>query len=187
MTTTPSMGTRLRGIWRERRSSVVLAALLLAIILVYGYMFMRSRGNSVRADAMSPQVTKILLAQKGQIPPFPMFGGPGRHFDWHKIHAMTPAQRHAFFMKRRVKMEAFLLAFAHATPAQRQAIIDATKARFAMMHNHRPGGRHGPGGRGGFASRMPQMMANGLIRGNPQMHAAMTQFFMGLHGAPAAR
>lgn len=187
MTTSPSFNSRLARIWHERKSSVILAVLLLAIVIVYGYLFMRSRTNAVRADAMSGQVTKILLAQKGQIPQFPMFGGPGRHFDWHKMHSMTPAQRHAFFMKRRVKMEAFFLAFAHATPAQRQAIIDATKARFAMMHKHTPAGRHGHGGPGNFASRMPQMMANGLIRGNPQMHAAMTQFFMGLHGAPAAR
>ena len=188
MTTKPSIKQRMDTLWRDRRSSVILAILVLAIIVVYGIMFLKSRANAARADGMSHQVTKILLARKGQIPQFPMFGGTAGHFHRPNFRAMTPAQRGAFFMKHRAAMEAFFLAFAHANPRQRQVIINAAKAHFAMMRNHHPrGGHHGPGGRGNFASRMPQMMANGLIRGNPQMHAAMIQFFMGLHGSPTTR
>jgi hypothetical protein len=178
---------------RERKQVVTLAALLLACLLVYGWMFMRAKAAAPRAD-VAPQVAKVIASWKGQIPQFPMFGPPaGFHRgDWRK---MTVAQRHAMFMKRRIQMQAFFLAFAHANAAQQAAIIAAAKARFAAMRarwqQHRaagaggpggPGGHHGgPGGRGNFASRLPQMMANHLIGGNPQMHAAMTGFFMAMH------
>ncbi len=176
---------------KERKQVVTLAALLLACLLVYGWMFMRARAASPRAD-VSPQVAKVIASWKGQIPQFPMFGPPaGFHRgDWRK---MTVAQRHAMFMKRRIQMQAFFLAFAHDNAAQQAAIIAAAKARFAAMRarwqQHRaaggpggPGGHHGgPGGRGNFAARLPQMMANHLISGNPQMHAAMAGFFMAMH------
>ncbi|MHB1767255.1 MAG: hypothetical protein ACYCUV_05310 [Phycisphaerae bacterium] len=177
---------------KDRKQIVTLAALLLAIVVVYGWMFMRTRAASPR-DNTAPQVAKVLASWKGQIPQFPMFGPPaGFHRgDWRK---MTVAQRHAMFMKRRIQMQAFFLAFAHANAAQQAAIIAAAKARFAAMRARwkqdraagggpgGPGGHHGgPGGRGNFATRIPQMMANHLIRGNPQMHAAMTGFFMAMH------
>ena len=86
--------------------------------------------------------------------------------------------------QRRVQMQAFFIAFAHANAAEQAAIIAAAKARFAERQAHRqanrPGGR---GGRGNLASRLPQMMANHLIAGNPQMHAAMAGFFMAMHNA----
>ncbi len=177
---------------KDRKQIVTLAALLLAIVVVYGWMFMRTRAASP-SDNTAPQVAKVLASWKGQIPQFPMFGPPaGFHRgDWRK---MTVAQRHAMFMKRRIQMQAFFLAFAHANAAQQAAIIAAAKARFAAMRARwkqdraagggpgGPGGHHGgPGGRGNFATRIPQMMANHLIRGNPQMHAAMTGFFMAMH------
>ena len=177
---------------KDRKQIVTLAALLLAIVVVYGWMFMRTRAASPR-DNTAPQVAKVLASWKGQIPQFPMFGPPaGFHRgDWRK---MTAAQRHAMFMKRRIQMQAFFLAFAHANAAQQAAIIAAAKARFAAMRARwkqnraagggpgGPGGHHGgPGGHGNFATRIPQMMANHLIRGNPQMHAAMTGFFMAMH------
>lgn len=178
---------------KDRKQIVTLAALLLAIVVVYGWMFMRTRAASPR-DNTAPQVAKVLASWKGQIPQFPMFGPPaGFHRgDWRK---MTVAQRHAMFMKRRIQMQAFFLAFAHANAAQQAAIIAAAKARFAAMRarwkQHRAAAGGGPGGRGGhrggpwahgnFATRIPQMMANHLIRGNPQMHAALTGFFMAMH------
>lgn len=180
---------------KDRKQVVTLAALLLAIVVVYGWMFMRTKAASPR-DNVSPQVAKVLASWKGQIPQFPMFGPPaGFHrVDWRK---MTVAQRRAMFMKRRVQMQAFFLAFAHANAAQQAAIIAAAKARFAAMRarwqQHRAAAGGGPGGRGGhhggpwghgnFATRLPQMMANHLIGGNPQMHAAMTGFFMAMHNS----
>lgn len=180
---------------KERRQIVTLAALLLAIVVVYGWMFMRTRAAAPR-DNVAPQVAKVLAGWKGQIPQFPMFGPPaGFHRgDWRK---MTAAQRHAMFMKRRIQMQAFFLAFAHANAAQQAAIIAAAKARFAAMRARwkqqraaggpggGPGGRRGgPGGRGNFATRFPQMMANRLINGaNPQMRAARIGFFMAMHNS----
>jgi|GEM_PF-2651269 len=175
---------------KERKQIVTLTALLLAIVVVYGWMFIRTRAASPRDDT-SPQVAKVLASWKGQLPQFPMFGPPaGFHRgDWRK---MTAAQRHAMFMKRHIQMQAFFLAFAHANAAQQAAIIAAAKARFAAMRARwqqhgaagGPGGHHGGpgGGRGNFASHFPQMMANHLISGgNPQMHAAMMGFFMAMH------
>ena len=175
---------------KDRKQIVTLAALLLAIVVVYGWMFMRTRAASPR-DNTAPQVAKVLASWKGQIPQFPMFGPPaGFHRgDWRK---MTAAQRRAMWRNRRIRMQAFFLAFAHADAAQQAAIIAAAKARFAAMRARRqataaaggPGGLGHPGGRGrrgNFATRIPQMMANRLIRGNPQMHAAVIGFFMAMH------
>ena len=178
---------------KERRQIVTLAALLLAIVVVYGWMFIRTRAASPRVD-ISPQVAKVLASWKGKLPQFPMFGPPaGFHRgDWRK---MTAAQRHAMFMKRRIQLQAFFLAFAHANAAQQAAIIAAAKARFAAMRARRrqlraaggggPGGHHGGlGGRGNFATRFPQMMANRLINGaNPQMRAGRIGFFMAMHNS----
>jgi hypothetical protein len=173
----------------ERKQVVTLAALLLACLVVYGWMFMRSRASTRRSD-ISPQVIKEIASWKGKMPQFPMFGPPaGFHRgDWRK---MTAAQRHAMFQKRRIQMEAYFLAFAHANAQQQAAIIAAAKARFAAMRARRqaagggPGGHHGgPGGHGNFATHLPQMMANHLIGGgNPEMHAAMTGFFMAMHNS----
>ena len=190
---TKSRWTSARRFVKDRKQIVTLAALVLALVVVYGWMFMRTRAAAPR-DNVTPQVAKVLASWKGQIPQFPMFGPPAgfQRGDWRK---MTAAQRHTMFMKRRVQMQAFFLAFAHANAAQQAAIVAAAKARFAAMRarwqQHRaaggpggggPGGhRGGPGGRGNFASRLPQMMANHLISGNPQMHAAMTGFFMAMH------
>ena len=177
---------------KDQKQIVTLAAILLAVLVVYGWMFMRTRAASPR-DNTSAQVAKVLAGWKGQIPQFPMFGPPaGFHAgDWRKL---TAAQRRAMFLKRRIQMQAFFLAFAHANAAEQAAIVAAAKARFAAMRarwqQHRaaaaggtagPGGHGGPGGRGNFATRLPQMMANHLISGNPQMHASMTQFFMAMH------
>ena len=177
---------------KERKQVVTLAALILACLLVYGWMFTRSRGSARHPD-LSPQVAKVIAGWKGQLPQFPMFGPPaGFHRgDWRK---MTVAQRHAMFQKRRIQMQAFFLAFAHADAARQAAIIAAAKARFAAMRARwqqhgaagGPGGHHGGpgGGRGNFASHFPQMMANHLISGgNPQKHAAMMGFFMAMHNS----
>jgi hypothetical protein len=180
---------------KERRQVVTLVALLLACLVVYGWMFMRSRASTRRAD-VAPQIAKVIAGWKGQLPQFPMFGPPaGFHRgDWRK---MTAAQRHAMFMKRRIQMQAFFVAFAHANAAQQAAIIAAAKARFAAMRarwqqHQAAGGGGGPGGRGGhhggpfghgnIATMAPQMMAHQLVSGaNPQMHAAMTSFFAAMH------
>ncbi|MGC9260509.1 MAG: hypothetical protein ACP5I8_10615 [Phycisphaerae bacterium] len=176
---------------QERKQIVTLVALVLACLLVYGWMFMRSRGSTRHPD-LSPQVAKVIAGWKGKLPQFPMFGPPAgfQRGDWRK---MTAAQRHAMFMKRRVQMQAFFLAFAHANAAQQAAIIAAAKARFAAMRARwqqhgatgGPGGhRGGPGGHGNFAAHLPQMMANHLISGgNPEMHAAMMGFFMAMHNS----
>ncbi len=179
---------------KERKQIVTLAALLLACLLVYGWMFMRSRASSRHPD-LTPQVAKVIASWKGKLPQFPMFGPPAgfRRGDWRK---MTAAQRHAMFLKRRVQMQAFFLAFAHANAAEQAAIIAAAKARFAAMRARwqqnraaggpgGPGGHHGgPGGHGNFAAHLPQMMANHLISGgNPEMHAAMMGFFMAMHNS----
>ncbi len=164
---------------------VTLAILLLAIVVVYGWMYMRGHA-AVRYTDISPQVAKVLASWKGQMPQFPMFGPfAGFHRgDWRKMGA---AQRRAMWRQRRIQMQAFFIAFAHANAAEQAAIIAAAKARFAERQDHRqanrPAGRGGRGGRGNLASRLPQMMANHLISGNPQMHAAMAGFFMAMHNA----
>ena len=105
---------------------------------------------------------------------------PGFHRgDWRKL---SVAQHRAMWRQRRIQMQAFFIAFAHANAAEQAAIIAAAKGRFAQRQAHRqanrPGGR---GGRGNLASRLPQMMASHLVSGNPQMHAAMAGFFMAMH------
>ena len=122
---------------------------------------------------------------------FPMFH-PGHRFNRAAWRKMTPAQRRAMWQNRRAHFEAFLLAFARATPAEQQAVVREMKARFKRMHakwkaahpqngNNGPGHGHGHGPGGNFAARLPQMMARGLTSGNPQMHAAMNEFFMAMH------
>ncbi len=180
---------------KERKQVVTLAVLLLLCLVVYGWMFMRSRASTRRAD-IAPQIAKVIAGWKGQVPQFPMFGPPaGFHRgDWRK---MTAAQRHAMFMKRRIQMQAFFVAFAHANAAQQAAIIAAAKARFAAMRarrqammaqngaaNNHGGHRGGPFGHGNIAAMAPQMMAHQLVSGaNPQMHAAMSSFFAAMHNS----
>ncbi len=157
----------------EHKRGILLAALILAIIGVYGFRFFKSRPAQA---GISPQVAAVLQKWHGKIPQFPMFGPPPGGFrrNW---RTMTPAQRRAMWQKRRTRMQAFFLAFAHAGPQKQAAIIAAAKAHFKKM-------RHRFHGHGHFAAHMPQMMANHLIGGDPQFHAAMTGFFMGLRNSP---
>ena len=176
---------RLKKSSRNTRSLIVLALLVLAVLVVYGRMFFT---RPARAADLSPEVAKIMVQNAGKPLQFPMFH-PGHRFNRSAWRTMTPAQRHAMWKNRRAHFEAFLLAFARATPAQQQAVVRQMKARFKKMHarwkaahphngpGHGP--RHGPGGN--FAARLPQMMARGLSSGNPQMHAAMNEFFMAMH------
>ena len=179
---------RLKKLARAKRSLIVLGVLVLAILAVYGHMLL---SRPVRAAGLSPEVAKIMAQNAGKPLQFPMFH-PGHHFNRSAWRTMTPAQRRAMWQNRRAHFEAFLLAFARATPAQQQAVVRQMKARFKMMHakwkaahpqngGNGPGHGHGHGPGGNFAARLPQMMARGLASGNPQMHAAMNQFFMAMH------
>ncbi len=179
---------RLKQSSRNSRSLIVLALLVLAVLVVYGRMFFTS---PVRAAGLSPEVAKIMAQNAGKPLQFPMFH-PGHHFNRSAWRTMTPAQRRAMWQNRRAHFEAFLLAFARATPTQQQAVVRQMKARFKKMHarwkaahpqngNNGPGHGHGHGPGGNFAARLPQMMARGLSSGNPQMHAAMNEFFMAMH------
>ncbi|NNM86869.1 MAG: hypothetical protein HKL96_14085 [Phycisphaerales bacterium] len=197
MTASTKTGTpsKFKSLLRNHRSALLLTVLLLALLVVYGRMFL-TKAVPARGDTLSPQVTKILQSANGQIPQFPMFGG--RHFNHEAFVKMTPAQRRAMFEKRRAQFDAFFLAFAHASPAEQQAMVAAAKARFRAMrakwaqrradqnqngqanNGHAP---HGPHGRGNWQAHLPQMMANSLIHGSPEIRAARTGFFMAMHNS----
>ncbi len=189
-----SKPSKFKSFVRNHRSSLLLTVLLLALLVVYGRMFL-TKAVAARGDTLSPQVTKILQSANGQVPQFPMFGG--RHFNREAFEKMTPAQRRAMFEKRRAQFDAFFLAFAHASPAEQQAMVAAAKARFRAMRakwaqrraaqnqNGQANNGHGPHGhgRGNWQAHLPQMMANSLIHGSPEIRAARTGFFMALHNS----
>lgn len=183
---------------KQKRNVIVLVALLVLVVAVFGWDLVR------RAGARSPSsenaaVAKLVAADKGKAPQFPFFHPPAGGFhrvNWRKL---TPAQRRAFHRRMREHFEAFLLEFAQASPAVQHEIVAQAKARFRMMRKMHPKwakrgktggapngshpGGHGPHhgwGPGGFAQHAPGFIAHSLISGNPQLHAAATQFFMAL-------
>ncbi len=187
---------------RKRRGLVMLSVLIAMVAAVYGWRFV-GRANAGNGGAENAVVAKLVAADQGKTPQFPFFHPPAggfRHMNWRK---MTAAQRRAMHEKMRARFEAFLLEFAHASPAVQHQIVMQAKARFARMRKMRarwahnraknagaPGGAGGPGGRGGphghwkpggLAANAPNFIAHSLVGGNPQFHAAATAFFMALH------
>ena len=59
------------------------------------------------------------------------------------------------------------------------------KQRAAQNQNGQANNGHGPHGhgRGNWQAHLPQMMANSLIHGSPEIRAARTGFFMALHNS----
>lgn len=172
----------IKNYWKERRSVVLLLLLLLAIAAVYSFDFFRSRANAARLGHISPTVVQLIQQQQGKPLVFPFFQ---KGFHRPDFRHMTREQREAFHRQMHARMEAFFLAYAHATPAQRQQMA------MPWGHHkwgHKPAGAppfkgrrgpHGPHGpHGNWQAHLPQLIANGLLRGHPQMRAAATGFFM---------
>ncbi len=184
---------------RQKRNITVLATLLVLVATVFGWNFVGQAGVK-DGPAENTAVARLVAANKGKVPQFPFFHPPVGGFhrvNWRKL---TPAQRQAFHQQMREHFEAFLLEFALASPAVQHEIVEQAKARFRMMRKmhakwakrrqaaggsngpHSGGhGRHHGWGRGGLAQHAPGFIAHSLLAGNPQMHAAATQFFMALH------
>jgi hypothetical protein len=179
---------------RQKRNIIVLATLLVLVAAVFGWDFV-GRARSATND--NAAIAKLVAANKGKVPQFPFFHPPAGGFHRVNWRKMTAAQRRAFHNRMRVRFEAFLLEFAQASPAVQQEIVAQAKARFRMMRkmhakwakrrqgaggaNGHPGGPHHGWGPGGLAQHAPAFIAHALVSGNPQMHAAATQFFMALH------
>jgi hypothetical protein len=178
----------------QKRNVIVLSTLLTMVAAVFGWDFVGRAGASNRL-AQNSAVAKLVMADRGKMPQSPFFQPPAGRFhrmDWKK---MTKEQRMAFHRQLRVRFEAFLLEFAASSPTVQQEIVEQAKARFKAMRrmhakwaqkgqsaDNAPGG-HGPHGwgPGGLAQHAPGFIAHALASGNPQLHAAATQFLMALH------
>lgn len=179
---------------KQKRNVVLLATLLVLVAAVFGWDFVGRAGanNQLTENAA---VAKLVAADKGKVPQFPFFHPPAGGFHRMNWQKMTRAQRMAFHRQMQVRFEAFLLEFAQASPAVQHEIVEQAKARFRMMRKMHakwakqrqaaggPNGAHGGHGwgPGGLAQHAPGFIAHALVSGNPQFHAAATQFFMALH------
>ena len=179
---------------KQKRNVILLASLLVLVAAVFGWDFVGRAGahNQLTENAA---VAKLVAADKGKAPQFPFFHPPAGEFHRMNWRKMTRAQRRAFHRQMQVRFEAFLLEFAHASPAVQNEIVEQAKARFRMMRkmhakwakqHQAAGGSNGAHGGhgwgpGGLAQHAPGFIAHALVSGNPQLHAAATQFFMALH------
>ncbi len=177
---------------KQKRNVIVLIALLILVAAVFGWDFV-GRAGARSPSSENAAVAKLVAADNGKIPQFPFFHPPAGGFHRVNWRKMTPAQRRAFHERMRVHFEAFLLEFAKASPAVQHEIVEQAKARFRMMRKMHAkwakrgkaaGASKGPHhgwGPGGFAQHAPGFIAHSLVSGNPQFHAAATQFFMAMH------
>ncbi len=171
----------------ERRLLIVLVLLLLGIAVVYGRIILMA-GSTPVAD-IPPEVSAVLATKPGTPLVFPRLH-PVSDVVWHK---MTATQRHVLSQKRRWRYEVFFLAFAHATPKQQRAVIERTRLRFEMRFlafAHATLKRRAavvqqiqamfPAPFRNEGNNLQRTIAVGLASGNPEMHAAMADFFMAM-------
>ncbi len=173
--------------FRQKWLLFVLVLLLFGIALVYGRIILERRHTA--AAGLPPKVSTIVAKMQGSRLAFPRLH-PLSNVVWDK---MSAAQRRVLSQRRRLRYEAFFLAFAHATPEQQRAVVDRTRLRFEMRSLAFARATKlrrqavveqiqalfpAPFRNGG--NDLQRTMALGLAGGNPEIHAAMAQFFMAL-------
>ena len=173
--------------FRKRRSLIVLVLLLFGIALVYGRIILMARPTPVAG--IPPKVWGMLAKMRGAPLAFPRLH-PVSGVVWRK---MSNTQRRILSQQRRLRYEAFFLAFAQANPKQQRAVVERTRLRFVMrsLAFARATKKRrqavveqiqamfpAPFRNGG--NDLQRTMAIGLAGGNPEIHAAMAQFFMAL-------
>jgi ABC-type glycerol-3-phosphate transport system substrate-binding protein len=188
--------TSIKNYVKDHKSQVALAVLLLIAAVVYWWVFHPNHNQDQFGgpddSQISPAAAAILDSWHGTMPsPSAIFQRPAGNVNWQQ---MTQAQRQQMFQQRMAMMEAFSMAFAHASPLQQQTLIDQMKQGFGRMGGGfggpggpgggpggpgggGPGGGGPGGGRGGpRGTPNPQQaarrVANSILSGNPQMSAA---------------
>ncbi len=156
---------------KKNRPLALLAVLLLALAVVYGVQFWRSTPDS----GNSAEVLRLVKAQHGKIPVFPLFQAG--------FHPPRSLQQRR---EVRYRIEAFFVAYARATPQQQREIVDFARMEIlayrAMVFARRIAAGKPPGhALGNWQAKMPQTIAHAMTRGNPQLNSAIVQFFMALN------
>lgn len=175
---------------RKRLSRIMLVLLLLGIVEVYGRIIFTALHTP--AASIPPAVSEMLTTRHAVPLTFPRLHAVNSVV-WGK---MSAAQRRALSQQRRLRYEVFFLAFAHATPEQQRTVVERTRLRFEMdfLRFAHAGMKQRqvvvqqikalfPSQFRNERDYLQRTMAMGLASGNPEMHAAMAQFFMAIRNS----